>query len=461
MAGQTSTLHLLKYEFVQRADEGCIIPPSLRRRFEALDQEKDRWRTDLADPIYDELMTLPEDAQLAAAEPNELNEIRALRPDGPRDLNWTPGEAELFDRLHGAWTGRAAGCALGKPVEVRALQRGADERLCGRRLIREYLEARGDWPLVDFVSNRDCGTEAQFMLPVQSYRETIAYMEPDDDIHYTLMGLKALETCGRDVTWMQIGRTWLQHLSVTTLWTAEANAATNLISRSAMGKEGDATAAFCRRHRNPYREWIGAQIRADAYAYAAAGRPELAAELAWRDASWTHERNGIYGSMFFAAIIAAAFVERDFQELVRIGLSEIPHNCRLARWVRRCLGWLEEAPTWENAVERLEAELGDLHTVHTLNNALVVLIALYYGKGSLDETICIAVMCALDTDCNAATAGSIVGAMHGAANLGSKLAPRLNDSVKARAFDFSETTFTELARRHAAVWQELRKSEGK
>ena len=37
-------------------------------------------------------------------------------------------------------------------------------------------------------------------------------------------------------------------------------------------------------------------IRADAYGYACPGRPELAAELAWRDAGLTHRRTGIYGT---------------------------------------------------------------------------------------------------------------------------------------------------------------------
>jgi ADP-ribosylglycohydrolase len=240
------------------------------------------------------------------------------------------------------------------------------------------------------------------------------------------------------------------------LCTAEINAATNLLSRSACATEGDAAPEWCRRHRNPYREWIGAQIRADAWAYAAAGDPALAASLAWRDASWTHERNGIYGEMFFAALIAAAFREQNFHRLVEAGLAQIPAECRLAQWVRRCLGWLEEYSCWEGAVERLESELGTMHVVHTINNALLTLIALYYGKGCLDETICIAVMCGLDTDCNAATAGSVVGAMRGHARLESRLAPRLNDTARLKMIGFHEVRFRQLAERHAAVWKRIR-----
>ena len=57
---------------------------------------------------------------------------------------------------------------------------------------------------------------------------------------------------------------------------------------------------------NPYREWIGAQIRADICGYVPRP-PGAAAKLAFRDASLSHTANGIYGAMWSAALVAAAF----------------------------------------------------------------------------------------------------------------------------------------------------------
>ncbi len=451
MAGASSPYYLLREEFIQRSDEGCVIPENLRERFEQLDPQSDEWNLEAIDPVYDDLMALAPDAELAAAEPNELEAIRALRPDGPRDLAWTPKDAELTDKMHGAWTGRCVGCALGKPVEGRGLQRDENHRLNGRRSIRQYLEKRGDWPLRDYFSNRDVG-DGDKRPPFRSYRENIEYMESDDDIRYTLIGLGVLEAHGPDFTWQQIARYWLSHLPVTAFCTSEAQAILNVQNVSRRGSDISRGPDYTRRYRNPYREWIGAQIRSDGWAFACAGRPELAAEFAWRDAHWTHERNGIYGAMMFAAMQAAAFVESDPDTLIDIGLSEIPRDCRLARHVRRYRRWMAESPNWEACMDRLEAELNEMHAVHTINNALVCLIALKCGGMDTTLTPAVAVMCGLDTDCNGATVGSIVGANAGRAAFGGRLAGALNDRVCSGMSGFQDVTMTSLAQRRVETW---------
>jgi ADP-ribosylglycohydrolase len=450
MAGYTPLYGVLREEFVQRSDEGCTIPAELRARFDALDAEKDACNTDKLDPIYDALMALPEDAALAAAEPNELDAIRALRPDGPRDLDWQPSEDELLDRLHGAWTGRFVGCALGKPVEGMGMSRDEDECLNGRKRIKAYLTKRNDWPLSDYFLNNDLGDD-ETLRNVKSCREDIAFMEADDDVHYSLVGLGILEEHGADFTWDDVARYWLSHIPITAICTAEAHAILNMQNCSQRGQNPSQGPEWVRRYHNPCREWIGAQIRSDGFAFCCAGRPERAAEFAWRDARWTHERNGIYGEMMFAAMQAAAFAVHDLDTLIRIGLSEIPRDCRLAQWVQKCMQWCVQYPDFESCMDRLEDELGEMHVVHTINNALICIIAMYYGGLDTTQTPAIAVMCGIDTDCNGASVGSIVGAIAGGAEFGGKLAGRLNDEVRPSMLGFQQTTMTELAQRTAKV----------
>jgi hypothetical protein len=81
-------------------------------------------------------------------------------------------------------------------------------------------------------------------------------------------------------------------------FTAERIAYRNLLT----GLEPPRTA----RHRNPFREWIGALIRADVHGWTNPGNPAAAAEQAHRDATLTHTANGVYAAMFTAATIATA-----------------------------------------------------------------------------------------------------------------------------------------------------------
>ena len=58
-------------------------------------------------------------------------------------------------------------------------------------------------------------------------------------------------------------------------------------------------------------EQIGAQIFIDGWALVAPGDPELAADLARRAASVSHDGAAIHGAQLLAAMEAAAFVESD------------------------------------------------------------------------------------------------------------------------------------------------------
>ncbi|MBW1983757.1 MAG: ADP-ribosylglycohydrolase family protein, partial [Deltaproteobacteria bacterium] len=332
-AGWDTPLNLLKAEIDQLEYEGYTVPESIREQIEQLHPAQDAFNEQKILDVSAELSKLTRDPGFKYVQPDELNEIRRERPEGPRQLPLNLSDDELLDRFHGAWTGRACGCALGKPVEILGMIGYGN--MNGRSAIKTYLQNRGQWPLDFYFSGQEANDGIKLLFE-KSLRENIAYMEPDDDIHYTLIALKVLEEKGADFQWHDIARCWNASLPYAAICTAETQAIMNFnLKTPRMGMEFFfPNPAFTRRNNNPYREWIGAQIRADGWAYACAGNPELAAEFAYRDACWTHTANGIYGEMFMAAVIAAAFAEREPERLIEIGLSEIPKNCKLAEAIR-------------------------------------------------------------------------------------------------------------------------------
>lgn len=458
IAAWESPIAQLEREVDQREYEGYLVPQWIKEQVAEIHDGTEFANRDRITALYDELRRLDRDPNFPFVQPNDLAGIRAERPDGPRVLDNAPTGDALLEKLHGAWTGRFVGVAVGKPVEGLGMR--GHGGMTGRQAIKAHLQSLGEWPLSHYFSGRDAGDG--IALPrVESLRETISYMEPDDDVHYTLIGLKVLESHGPEFRWFDVADTWNSSLPYRAICTAEAQAILNYNMRTPRTKQRSGqtewtTPAFTRTYANPYREWIGAQIRADGWAYCAAGNPELAAEFAYRDACWTHTANGIYGEMFFAALIAAAFVENDPARLLEIGLSEIPSNCKLAVAVREAKTWLETCPDWEAFMDRLDGEYEGMSPVHTVNNALIVLMSLFYGETDPKRSICASVMGALDTDCNGATAGSIVGAIHGRSGLPADLADRLNDTVKPLVFGFQQTTMSELAERTLAMHERVK-----
>ncbi len=467
-SGWTNPLALLQLELIQRDYEGHPVPEDLKQQVAALDDEKDAMNFEAVDILYKALDKLPRDPKFTYVQPNDLEGIRRERPDGPRQLGGL-AEIDLLDKFHGAWTGRAVGCALGKPVEGIGIM--GRQGMRGRKAIRTYLENRQHWPLDYYFSGVDAGDDLQIGCPL-SQRENIAFMEPDDDIHYTLVALRVLEDYGPGFKWRDVASVWNQSLPYSAICTAEAQAIMNYNNAVPKKARSDwVTPEYTSINRNPYREWIGAQIRADGWGYACAGNPELAAEFAYRDACWTHRANGIYGEMMFAAIMAAAFVVSDPIELIDIGLSEIPRNSRLAE---ACRAALAQAPvcgdSWATSgagpqatpkapavghfhayMDWVEEHYGDLSGVHTVNNALVVIGSMIFGQMDFHQSVCRSVEGGWDTDCNGATCGSIVGIANGSTALDSTLIAPLNDTIRPNVIGFQEISMTELAERTLKV----------
>ncbi|QGZ48475.1 ADP-ribosylglycohydrolase family protein [Streptomyces sp. QHH-9511] len=349
----------------------------------------------LAWTLLDELSALPR--PLTADEPTSLPALQASAPHLP-PVDVAPG---LYDRLHAAWLGRAAGCLLGKPVEKLPLP-----------AIRVLAGAAGNWPLSSWFTAVGVPPALLAAHPwnrrsaTTSLAENIDGMPEDDDLNYPLLNLLLLQRYGRDFTTADVARLWLDELPAGRTFTAERVAYRNLLD----GIEPPLTAV----HRNPFREWIGAQIRADVHGWTHPGDPVAAAAQAYRDAALTHTANGIYGAMFVAATLAtAATGTADVHQALAAGLAVVPPRSRLARAVRLGIGSARTTPDFDLVVDRLHAALGGYHWVHAVPNAALLAAALTHADGDFSRSICAAVSGGWDTDSNGATAGSVAGLLSG------------------------------------------------
>ena len=422
---------LIRLELVQRREEGCDVAAFEPRVEKALADEA----TDDAVfvELYDELDALEPEPSFPYEEPSDLEAIRALRPEGPRRMDVGLGDEAVRDRILGAWLGRAAGCSLGKPVEGWPRER-----------IDKYLESTGALPLDNYIPYVEGSISPRLKA---STRDNIEFMARDDDMDYPILGLLALEDNGADLTSRNMAQTWLSRMPFHFLYTAESAAYRNFVNR--VWPPESAT------WRNPFREWIGAQIRADIFGYVAPGWPERAAELAFRDASISHVKNGIYGEMLMAAMLAASFVTSDVEEIVRIGLSEIPANCRLAEAVHDTVGWCQELSDWESVWDRIFEKYGHYHGVHTINNAALVVMGLFFGANDYEQGIVVTVRGGWDTDCTGATVGSILGAKFGADALPEKWIGVLSDRLMSVVRDCNDNRISELAERTHRVAEQM------
>jgi ADP-ribosylglycohydrolase len=379
--------------------------------------------------LLDCLEQAPRSASWTYEEPSGWGEILAQLPKTPP----TPlrvHEAWLRDRLLGAWLGRCAGCTLGKPVEGWT-----------HAQLRRYLELAGAYPLLDYVPVLEPapeGLELRACWP-ETTRGRIRFMARDDDLDYTILGLHILETHGFGFRSQDVAAEWLDHLPFTKTYTAERVAYRNLVN----GLRPPETAT----HRNPYREWIGAQIRGDIWGYVSPGNPRQAATLAFRDALVSHAANGIYGEMWSAALVAACFVASDVRGALVASLEHVPPRSRLAETLGQVLKLHASGLDWPAAREVIEARYGHYGWVHTISNAAVVAAGLLWGDGDYARTVGLVVQAGWDTDSAGATAGSAYGALHGATALPPAWTEPLGDLVHSAIFGFDNSRISDLAER--------------
>jgi ADP-ribosylglycohydrolase len=273
----------------------------------------------------------------------------------------------FYDRTRAAWLGRLAGGALGTALEgytSQALRKHFGE-------IRDYVRAPNTY---------------------------------NDDITYEIAFLETFASRGADVTSGDIADKWLA--LVPSGWSAEQVALDNLRKGIYPPESGS--------YRNPYCEWIGAQMRGAICGQAAPGNAREAARLAWLDGVISHSGNGVLGEVFNAVLVSLSFIQKDMRQNLASAVSAIPKDSEYYSVLDFAFEQTKQGNA-DDAWLACEKKYKTYNWIHAYPNAAAEVIALWFGNGDFDETMHCIAMCGQDVDCNAAQIGAALGAAGGTA----------------------------------------------
>ena len=376
-------------------------------------------------------------------EPDELEDIwqYCQLPSQEEMDSWqsqVPGDIE--NRIKVGFKTSLAGCILGKPIEINPTL----------AQIRQAASHCGQWPINDYISESLLN-----QLPYrhdswpETAREHIRFVAPDDDINYTLLGMLILENNGIHFSSNGVREHWLNYLPVHTTFGPERT----LLAKAALEAVGENYPAAewitdWSARLNPGDEYCGALIRADAYGYACPGRPKLAAQLAYKDAHFSHRKTGLYGAMFIAAAIALAPVINSPLEIFQQALRFVPSHSRFYKVVANSLEIVAQGKNWLSVYEQIHEQYQEYCHCQIYQEIGTLINAMHFAQDA-GEAICIQVSQGNDTDSFGATCGAIAGMFFG--HLEDRWLTPFNDTLYCSLAGFRERSIEVLAQRMARL----------
>ena len=273
---------------------------------------------------------------------------------------------------------------------------------------------------------------------VEEYIFDFTHFASDDDINGPAFFLRSLLDfpIGHTLTAEDMGKTWLNYIAdnhgffwwggygISTEDTAFQNLVAGIKAPMSGAKELNSLDVA---------EQIGGQIFSDIWGLVAPNDLTAAADLSAKMASVSHDQNGIYGGIFIAACVAAAFNAESIDSIISQALAHIPEDSTYAHAVRSIIDFHAKHPNdWKACLAYIQAEFNYdtyLGVCHIIPNTCIIILSLLYGQGNFSDTINIGVMCGWDTDCNVGNLGAILGVYVGLDGIDPKWITPMNDFV--------------------------------
>lgn len=252
-------------------------------------------------------------------------------------------------------------------------------------------------------------------------------LAPNDDLDIQVVWLEMLEERGCNFSQQDLVDYWRDRC-----WYnfAEYGAFLNNVQRGIHPPlSGDFNNEF-------FSESMGCPIRAEIWGLVAPGNPGLAAEMAQMDGQLDHIGESVWAERFWAASTAAAFFAASLEECLAAGRAVVPSDSTVMELSQLVPDLWRKHQDWKTIWRLLIRRFGHRDSSKGQINFAFTILSLAAGGMDFKRTIELAVNCGWDTDCTAATAGALLGALGGSAVLPKdwleKLGPNLNCDVNVR-----------------------------
>lgn len=269
----------------------------------------------------------------------------------------------------------------------------------------------------------------------------------NDDITYEIAFLDAFSKKGYQVSSADIAEEWAA--LIPSGWSAEDIALKNIMLGVYPPESGYRS--------NPFREWIGAQMRGAICGMCAPADPYRAAELAFRDGVVSHHNNGVLGEIFNAVMCSMAFCETSMKEIVRKAIDMIPKDSEYYAVVHSAWVLCEQSKDYRSAWKVCEEKYAEYNWIHAYPNAAAEVIALYFCNDDFDTCLNMISMMGQDVDCNAAQILTLFGISRGLDCIDKKWLDPIQDDLYSYIRGYEKTKITTIARQTA---DSVRKARG-
>lgn len=299
----------------------------------------------------------------------------------------------LEDRIYACWLGKNIGGTLGAPYE---------------------------------------GTKE--MLDVKGFQTNPGEALPNDDLDLQLVWLRAVDELGPEaINARVLGEYWTAWIGPN--WNEYGVCMAHM-------KEGFLPPISGELSNKLWRNSNGAWIRTEIWACLFPLYINEVIRLTYEDACVDHGcGEGTYAAIFIAALESAAFAIQDIFQLIEIGLSKIPEDCRVSRSVRLVLKEYEKKTPWQEVRQMLVRDSEDLGWFQAPANIGYVILGLLYGECDFKKSMLLAVNCGDDTDCTAATVGAFLGIMKGTEGIPQDWVQYVGDEIQTACILFGHGLF--------------------